>query len=87
LRGTNSSISIVRVDSSATEFVLGHFEVTVAIDLIAFDDVLGRDLFAGICIHLQIPDAVTGLLIDLIETDFLGFGRRRKKSYRTGHQR
>jgi hypothetical protein len=72
---------------TAIELVLGHFEVTVAIDLIALGDVLGRDLLAGISIHLQISDAIAGFLIDLIETDFFGFGCRRIKSYRTGHQR
>src|SRR5512133_3421023 len=40
-------------------------------DFVALNDIGGIDLVAGLRIDLPIPDAVTGLLIDLIEADFL----------------
>ena len=69
------------------QLVLGDFEIAVPVDLITFDDIVGGNLFAGVGIDLQIANAVTGILVDLIETDFFGFGRRRIKRNRTGHQR
>ena len=86
LFGTNSSMSIVRVDSSAMKLVLRYLNVGVGIDLVALDDFVVRDFFASISVDLQILDAMAGLFIDLIEADFLRVRRGRIQSDRTGNE-
>jgi hypothetical protein len=68
----------VWIRARESKLVLRHFKILVGIDLVALDEVLARDLVAGLGIDLQITDSVTGLLVDLVETDFLGFRCRRE---------
>ena len=58
-----------RIECDVLQLVLGHFEIAVLIDLIAFDDVFIGHLFAGVGVYLKIANPVPGLLIDLVETD------------------
>jgi hypothetical protein len=69
--GTNSSISMVRVDSSAifSRLVLADLDIGVGIDPETFHDVLAEDLFAGIGIDLDVLDAMARVAVDLIEAD------------------
>jgi hypothetical protein len=73
-------MSMVRVDSSADilKLVLRHFKMLVGIEFVALDDVLARDLVAGLGIDFEVAYPVTGFLIYLVETDFLGFRCRRE---------
>src|SRR5262249_13525337 len=54
--------------------------------LIALDDLVWANLFAGVLIHLAIADAVARFLVDLIEADFLALAGRGEKLNRTRHQ-
>ena len=87
LLGTNSSISMVRVEfqGDVVELVLGHLDIGVGVDLVALHDVVGRDFLAGIGIDLGVFDAMAGLAIDLVEGDLFGIRGRRIKGDRAGH--
>jgi hypothetical protein len=63
---------MVRVDFQRHVFklFLGHFDVGVGVDLEAPDDVLVRYLLTGLGVDARIPDAMAGVLVDLIEADF-----------------
>jgi hypothetical protein len=78
----------VRVDSSAilssSSFDL---EIGFGIDLVALDNVVRCHLVTGIGINLLIANALAGLAVNLIETDFVGFRGRREQRYRARHQR
>jgi len=54
--------------------------------LVALHDVFVRNFFAGISIHLHVLDAVAGVSVDLVETDFLGIGSGRIQSDRTSDE-
>jgi hypothetical protein len=69
------------------EFFLGNFQIPVSVDLIPLDDIRGLDFLAGVGVDLQIFDPVSGLLVDLVETDLVGLRRGREKRDRTGNQR
>jgi hypothetical protein len=56
-------------------------------DLIALDDVARINLVAGLGVHLAVFDAVAGLLVDLMEADFLSFAARGKQCNRTRDKR
>jgi hypothetical protein len=73
LRSTNSSISMVLVDSSATlELILSHLDVGVRVDLEALDDVLVVDLLPRVRVDLGVLDAVARLPVQLVEGDLFG---------------
>jgi hypothetical protein len=55
-------------------------------DLIAFDDVLAIYLLAGVRIYFR-ADAVAGVLVDLVEANFLALARRRIERNRAGDER
>jgi hypothetical protein len=52
-------------------------------DLIALDDLIGRDLFTCDFIDLAVSDAVAGFPVDLIEADLFSLARGREKLNRT----
>ena len=60
LRGTNSSISMVLVLSSAIDFnlLVGDLDILALGDLVALDDLVGGDLLAGLGVDLAVADAV-----------------------------
>jgi hypothetical protein len=60
---------------------------TVGIDLVAFHNVFVGYFLAGISIHLHVFNAVPGVSVDLVETDFLGIGSGRIPSDRTSNKR
>jgi hypothetical protein len=45
------------------EFVLGDLEIAVPVDLITFDEIVGRNLVAGVGIDLHIANVVAGILM------------------------
>jgi hypothetical protein len=71
---------------NVVELLLVNLDVGVGIDLEALRDVLVEDFFARIGIHLEVFNAVTGRVVDLVEADHFGIGGGRKKRYRTGNQ-
>jgi hypothetical protein len=64
-----------------------NLDVGIGIDLVALDDVLVGDLFAGFGIGSGILDPVAGVLVDLVERDFVGLGCGRIERNRTGDER
>jgi hypothetical protein len=79
---------MVRVDSRATfKLLLRHLDEGVGVDLVALDDVLVGDLFAGVSVDLGVLDAVAGLTIELVERDLFGLRRGRIKRDGTGDER
>src|SRR5262249_25990078 len=76
-----------RLQRDVVELVLGHLDIGVGIDLVAFDNVLVGHFLAAIRIDLGVFDAVAGLAVDLVEGNFFGIRRRRIKGDRAGHQR
>src|SRR3979490_2146251 len=54
-----------------------ELEVLALADLVAFDDVRGFDFIAGVRIHLAILDAMTGVLVKLMEADLFALAGRR----------
>ena len=77
--GTNSSISMVRVEfqRDVIELVLRHLDIGVGVDLVALHDVFVGDFLAGVGVDLGIFDAVAGLAVDLVEGDLFRIRRRR----------
>src|SRR6195256_3299192 len=69
------------------KLVLRHFDIGISIDLVPLHDVFVRNFLASISIHLHVLDAVAGVSVDLVETDFLGIGSGRIQSDRTGNKR
>ena len=45
------------------------------------------DLAPGLGVDLLVPDAIAGLLVELMEADLLPLGGRRKQRDRTGDER
>src|SRR6202021_1779522 len=89
LRSTNSSISMVLVDSSAT-FSSSSFVTSTKVSvftLYALDDVLIGNLLAGVGIDLGILDPVAGLSVQLVEGDLFGFRRGRIERDGAGDER
>ena len=76
-----------RFQRDVVEFLFGHLDIGVGIDLVALHDVVGGDLFAGLGIDLGIFDAMAGLAVDLVEGDLLGIRGGRIQSDRAGHER
>jgi hypothetical protein len=72
-------------ERNVLQLVFGHFEIAVLIDLVALDDVFIGHLFARVGIYLEVPNPVSGLLIDLVETDLVGFRSGRKQCDRACH--
>jgi hypothetical protein len=70
-------------------FKLLRFELDVLAlpRFVALDDVVLRNLVAGVGIDLAVFDAIAGVLVDLVKPDLFPFGRRREKLDRAGHQR
>ena len=52
-------------------------------DLVSFDDVGGFNFVTGLCIDLAILDAITGVFVELVETDFFSLAGCRKQRDRT----
>ena len=69
------------------ELVLGDLEVLPFVDLVALDDVLVGHLFAGFGIDFEIANPMAGFLVDLVETDLLGFRGRGKQCDGACHKR
>src|SRR5258705_4913936 len=88
-RCTNSSISIVRVDSSATfsSSFLGDLDIGVGVDLKPLHNVFGGNFLAGICIHPRVLDAMARIPVDLIEADLFGIGSGWVERDGTGDER
>jgi hypothetical protein len=58
------------LDSDRFQLFGIEFKVLALADLVALDDVFGGHFVAAVCVYLAILDAVTGLLVDLMEADF-----------------
>jgi hypothetical protein len=69
------------------ELVLVDSDVGVGVDLVALYDVVRSHLVACLSVDFGVLDAMTGILIDLIETDLFGLRRRRKQRHRARDQR
>jgi hypothetical protein len=52
------------------ELFFRHLYEGVGVDLEALDDVLARYLLAGLGVGARVLNAVTGVLVDLVEADF-----------------
>jgi hypothetical protein len=71
--GTNSSISIVRLLSSAiasSSFRI-DLDVFALADFVALDDVARLDFVTRIRINLTVLDAIASVLVKLMEADLL----------------
>jgi hypothetical protein len=68
------------------EFLLGHLDELVLLQLVALDDILVGHLVAGVGVHLEILDAVAGLPVELVEADLLALRGRRIERHRAGDQ-
>jgi hypothetical protein len=81
IRGTNSSMSIVRLLSIATaSSSSGSSSIIFALaNLVPLDDVSGFEFIATFRINLAIFDAVTSVLVEVMEADLLAFRRGRKQ--------
>jgi hypothetical protein len=60
-----------RLDRDRLEVLVGDLDIVTLRDLVALDDVLAVDFLAGLGIHLDIADAVAGVLVELVEADLL----------------
>src|SRR5262249_49392835 len=75
------------LERDVLELVLRHLEVAALVDLITLDDVVVGNLLAGLRVDADVFDAMAGVLVDLIEADFLGVGGSGIERHRTGHER
>ena len=76
-----------RFQRDVLELFLRHLDEGVGVDLVALDDVLVGDFLAGVGIHLDVFDAVAGLLVQLVEGDLFGLRGGRIERDRTGDER
>jgi hypothetical protein len=53
--------------------------------LVALGNLMALDHLAGLLVDELLAHAVTGLGVDLVEPDALGFGRRRRQVNRAGN--
>jgi hypothetical protein len=70
-----SSAQATCMDGNGFELFGIELDILALPYLIALDDVLLWHLIAGPRIDLAIPDAVTGLFVELVEADLFPFGR------------
>ena len=74
-------------DRYCLEFFLGNFDVLSLADLIAHDDIVVIDLSTRHGIDLAVFDPVSGVFVDLMESDLLALRCCRKELDWTRHQR
>ena len=75
------------LDGNRFQLLGGKLEVFALADLIALDDVGGLHLVAALGVDLAVLDAVAGILVELMEADFLALGGRRIQGDRTRYER
>src|SRR3954471_8671759 len=74
-------------DGNRFEFFWFELKIFALADLISFDDIGGLHFISGFRIDFAILDAVPGVFIDLMETDFFSFAGCRIQRYRTRDER
>jgi hypothetical protein len=74
-------------DRYCLEFFLGNFDVLSLADLIAHDDIVVIDLSTRHGIDFAVFDPVSGVFVDLMESDLLALRCCRKELDWTRHQR
>jgi len=79
--------SALALERDGLELFRIDLDVFPLADLVALDDVGGIDLVPGFGIHLAVLDAMTGLLVELMEADLFTLRCRRKERDRAGDER
>ena len=82
MRATFSTV----IGLNASLHTLKEMKCGAPIHLVAFHNVFVGNLVSGISVHLHVRDAVAGVSVDLVETDFLGIGSGRIQSDRTSNE-
>ena len=75
------------LDRDGFQLLRVELDVFALVDLEAFDDVGLFDLVTRFGIHLAIPNAVTGLFVELMKTDLFALACRGIKRDRAGDER
>jgi hypothetical protein len=61
------------------QLLIGDFDILSFADLVALNDMSGRDFLARAFIHFVVADPIACLLIKLVEADLLALAGRRKQ--------
>jgi hypothetical protein len=75
-----------RFQRDVLELFLRHLDKRVGVDLVALDDILVGDFFAGIGVHIDVFDAVAGLSVELVEGHLFRLRGGRIERDRTGDE-
>src|SRR5262249_29924924 len=75
------------LDRDRLELLGIDLDVCVLANLVPLDDIVGVHVLAGDRVDLALLDAVSGLLVELVEADFLALRRRWEQCDRTRDER